>query len=176
MPDWLPGFRELLASLLIGTVLGSVMVLSSRQEKASPPELTLMVRSAPACVSPVGYVGAVSYQEKIGCYTYEEAVFHFQPRVRTVRFGDSPRAVPRREPAGPYYRKYVPLAKGQSPNSVLLARSQSPLPVSAKKSGGRYVCAKKSDSGQKSDQNKRAHIDRQCCLDPDEVPNPHCSY
>lgn len=41
---------------------------------------------------------------------------------------------------------------------------------------GRLVCAKKNDKPSKSKTNKKKHLDMECCLDPDEYPNPHCYY
>lgn len=41
---------------------------------------------------------------------------------------------------------------------------------------GRKVCAKKNDKPRKSKKNKKKHMDMECCLDPDEYPNPHCYY
>ncbi|MBU2025981.1 hypothetical protein KJ912_04595, partial [Patescibacteria group bacterium] len=52
----------------------------------------------------------------------------------------------------------------------------APMPVSAKKSNGKLICAKKNDKPRKSKQNKGKHMDMECCLDPDEYPNPHCTY
>ena len=52
----------------------------------------------------------------------------------------------------------------------------APYPVSYKKKNGRLVCAKKNDKPRKSKKNKGKHLDRECCLDPDEYPNPHCYY
>jgi len=52
----------------------------------------------------------------------------------------------------------------------------APLPASFKISGGKRVCAKKNDHPSKSDQNKGKHMDMECCLDPDEYPNPNCYY
>lgn len=52
----------------------------------------------------------------------------------------------------------------------------APMPVSYKKVGERLVCAKKNDKPSKSNTNKKKHMDMECCLDPDEYPNPHCSY
>ena len=54
----------------------------------------------------------------------------------------------------------------------------APMPlVYARDSLGRLVCNKGShDHPQKSDQNKGKHLDMECCLDPDEYPNPHCYY
>lgn len=49
-------------------------------------------------------------------------------------------------------------------------------PVAAKRVGGKLVCAKKNDKPQKSDKGKGKHLDLECCLDPDEYPNPWCSY
>ncbi|OGI26705.1 MAG: hypothetical protein A2359_03445 [Candidatus Moranbacteria bacterium RIFOXYB1_FULL_43_19] len=52
----------------------------------------------------------------------------------------------------------------------------APKPVSYKVVGGRLVCAKKNDKPRKSRQNKGKHLDMECCLDPDEYPNPWCTY
>jgi hypothetical protein len=42
---------------------------------------------------------------------------------------------------------------------------------------GKLVCAKKNDKPRKSlNGNKRGHLDMECCLDPDETPNPWCTY
>jgi hypothetical protein len=40
----------------------------------------------------------------------------------------------------------------------------------------KYVCAKKNDKPSISKKNPPGHMDMQCCLDPDEVPNPWCTY
>ncbi len=37
-------------------------------------------------------------------------------------------------------------------------------------------CAKKNDHPHKSKQGKGLHIDEDCCIDPDEWPNPRCAY
>jgi hypothetical protein len=52
----------------------------------------------------------------------------------------------------------------------------APLPVSAVRVNGRLVCAKKNDHPGKSKKGKGKHLDMECCLDPDEYPNPHCHY
>lgn len=52
----------------------------------------------------------------------------------------------------------------------------APYPSSYKKSDGRLVCAKKNDHPEKSKKNKKKHMDMECCLDPGEIPNPHCYY
>lgn len=43
-------------------------------------------------------------------------------------------------------------------------------------SEGRKVCAMKNDKPSKSKIHKKVHMDMECCLDPDEIPNPHCYY
>ena len=59
------------------------------------------------------------------------------------------------------------------PNPIINA----PRPVSYKKDSlGRLVCAKKNDKPSKSKKDKKKHLDMECCLDPDEYPNPHCYY
>ena len=52
----------------------------------------------------------------------------------------------------------------------------APMPVSYKIVGGRLVCAKENDRPAKSQKNKGKHMDMECCMDPDEYPNPHCYY
>jgi hypothetical protein len=52
----------------------------------------------------------------------------------------------------------------------------APFPVSYIVENGRLVCAKKNDRPSKSTKNKSRHLDMECCLDPDEYPNPHCYY
>lgn len=48
--------------------------------------------------------------------------------------------------------------------------------VFEKDSSGRKVCNKSNDKPGKSDKGKGKHMDMECCLDPDEYPNPHCYY
>lgn len=52
----------------------------------------------------------------------------------------------------------------------------APMPVSFKMENGRRVCDKKNDHPSKSKQHKGKHLDMECCLDPDEYPNPNCYY
>ncbi len=55
--------------------------------------------------------------------------------------------------------------------------ANAPIPVVYVKDGtGRRICNKKNDKPGKSNQNKKKHMDMECCLDPDEYPNPHCHY
>jgi hypothetical protein len=68
-------------------------------------------------------------------------------------------------------RKIVP--KKAAVKKVITA----PKPVVYKKDSlGRRVCNKKNDKPGKSKQGKKKHLDMECCLDPDEYPNPHCYY
>jgi hypothetical protein len=55
-------------------------------------------------------------------------------------------------------------------------RSSAPMPLSYATENGRLVCAKKNDHPAKSNKGKGKHLDMECCLDPDEYPNPHCYY
>lgn len=53
----------------------------------------------------------------------------------------------------------------------------APKPVMYKVDGaGRLVCSKKNDKPKKSKKNKSKHLDMECCLDPNEYPNPWCYY
>lgn len=75
--------------------------------------------------------------------------------------------------------EFVKISKNmKNPNSVKIPFEQAP-PISAatREVDGRRVCEHKKDKGNKSKQSgKDVHIDRECCLDPDEVPNPRCYY
>lgn len=41
---------------------------------------------------------------------------------------------------------------------------------------GRMVCIHENDKPKISNKNKPVHKDMECCLDPDEFPNPYCHY
>jgi len=64
--------------------------------------------------------------------------------------------------------------KRSKPSTV--SKINVPMPVSYKVVNGLKVCAKKNDHPGKSKQHKSKHLDMECCLDPDEYPNPHCYY
>jgi len=57
-------------------------------------------------------------------------------------------------------------------------RPRARVPVGAKIVNGKYVCKKKHDYVGKSKKNNKGylHLDLECCLDPDEYPNPWCTY
>lgn len=52
----------------------------------------------------------------------------------------------------------------------------APMPVAYDRVNGKLVCDKKNDKPRKSKKGKGKHLDMECCLDPDEYPNPHCTY
>lgn len=52
----------------------------------------------------------------------------------------------------------------------------APKPVWFKVVNGKMVCAKDDDKPGKSKKGKGKHLDMECCLDPDEYPNPWCYY
>lgn len=129
--------------------------------------------SSPFSSVPTGYIDRATGQ-------HVTASFAFQgPHLESLPIAEIPPPAlrPIARPRLPVYTKYVPVPKGVPPNSVRLHVSQAP-PIAAKVKvvNGRKMCAKKNDKPKKSDQHKRAHIDRECCLDPDEVPNPHRTY
>jgi len=69
--------------------------------------------------------------------------------------------------------RFIPLVRSKS---VFKPRITARKPVSAKVAGGKLVCANKNDHPHKSHQNNLGHLDLECCLDPDEKPNPWCTY
>lgn len=52
----------------------------------------------------------------------------------------------------------------------------APMPYIYKVVNGRRVCSTKNDKPGKSKKGKGKHMDMECCLDPDEYPNPNCYY
>ena len=68
--------------------------------------------------------------------------------------------------------------KRPTPNISTRIKIAAPKPVAetARDSLGRMICKKKNDHPGKSDNGKGKHLDMECCLDPDEYPNPWCYY
>jgi hypothetical protein len=86
-------------------------------------------------------------------------------------------AVVKKDPFAGYTRVADIPKKPKNPNSIRIHISEAPILTSKVKwVNGKGVCLKKDDNPQKSEVNKKGHIDRQCCLDPDEIPNPRCLY
>lgn len=170
--DWFFWFR----TIALGVFFGVLLIqgdhwLQSRESSHEEP-----AANAPASVAIREFLPYTSKTETNASYLFQEALLK-NPPVEEVSLSPPVPTLPKPLPPKlPFYEKYVPVPKGTSPNSVRLAKAQSPPPVSAKKVNGKWVCANKKDKPGKSDKNRRAHIDRQCCLDPDEVPNPHCTY
>lgn len=74
---------------------------------------------------------------------------------------------------------FVKITKNMKhPNQVKIPFAQAPeISAETRKVNGRKVCEHKKDKGNHSKQDgKDVHIDRECCLDPDEIPNPRCYY
>ncbi len=89
---------------------------------------------------------------------------------------------------GNYLKKFI-----YNNNNLLLAKTidythkpiykprlkSADYPIGAKIENGRYICKKKHHEyiGKSKKNNKGYyHLDRECCLDPDEYPNPWCTY
>lgn len=73
--------------------------------------------------------------------------------------------------------KNIPISRpAPKPAAAAKPRPSAKRPVAAKVVGGKLVCAKKNDKPRKSKKNKPGHLDLECCLDPDERPNPWCTY
>ena len=63
------------------------------------------------------------------------------------------------------------------PVKKAIPRITAPKPMAkVKKMNGKRVCVKKNDKPRKSKTHKKKHMDMECCLDPDEIPNPWCTY
>jgi hypothetical protein len=71
----------------------------------------------------------------------------------------------------------APVIKKIIKPTPIVKNINAPKPnISKSDSAGRRVCAKKNDQPAKSSVHKKTHMDMECCLDPDEIPNPHCYY
>ncbi len=59
-----------------------------------------------------------------------------------------------------------------------IRKVRAPMPKAEvrKDEFGRLICKKKNDDPGKSNKGKGKHMDMECCLDPDEYPNPNCYY
>lgn len=55
-------------------------------------------------------------------------------------------------------------------------RITAPHPVAGTVVSGRIICSAKHDHPSYSNKHKGKHLDEDCCPDPDEYPNPWCSY
>lgn len=66
--------------------------------------------------------------------------------------------------------------KKLKPNQRCVPKIAKYWPNSYDKKNGKLVCWKKNDKPHKSNKNPYGDVDMQCCLDPDEVPNPWCTY
>jgi hypothetical protein len=82
-------------------------------------------------------------------------------------------------PKGPVNAYSGVPANVKNPNSVRIPLSAAPPILSDTKTvNGKKVCKHGHDKPVKSKKNHKGkiHIDEQCCLDPDEIPNPRCYY
>lgn len=163
-------------TIALGVLLGVSLVQGDNWLHSRSSSYEKEVTNAPASLALDEFLPHASQAKTNASYLFQEVLLKNPPEEVAPLVPPTPHQAKSIPPKLPFYEKYVPVPKKVSPNSIRLARSQAPLPVSAKKVNGQWVCANKNDKPGKSDKNKRAHIDRQCCLDPDEVPNPHCTY
>ncbi|MEI6650784.1 MAG: hypothetical protein WCL23_05135 [Candidatus Moraniibacteriota bacterium] len=72
----------------------------------------------------------------------------------------------------------TPGLQPMKPAPIRFARPvrSAPYPNTYAVVNGRLVCEKSNDHPSESDTHEKGHMDMECCLDPDEVPNPHCTY
>jgi|GEM_PF-6695483 len=72
----------------------------------------------------------------------------------------------------------VEVVEKPAPTKPIAPKINAPLPATFKWENGKRVCEKKNDHPTKSKVNNKGkiHMDMECCLDPDEFPNPNCSY
>jgi hypothetical protein len=69
-----------------------------------------------------------------------------------------------------------PVRRNNSNSGLASIGKAGDIAAATKVVNGRRVCKKNNDNPSKSKNNPVGHIDAECCLDPDEVPNSRCSY
>lgn len=153
--------RKSISTPLVGIAVfgmtGFVVPVEAREEKKSCTVDWRFSVCRPASFRSLGKTRAQMDEERRVAYIKAEAV--------------------RRANAWP--TAFVKITKHmKNPNSVKLPFAQAPaISAKTKEVNGRRVCEHKNDKGNKSKQSgKDVHIDRECCLDPDEIPNPRCYY
>jgi hypothetical protein len=152
---------QVLFLILSGFILGEVLVFLTKdrlalqenvQEVKADLSLILSSQSINEC-------RALCYKPPEKVVEPKKVVTRTVPhRPRTTRLADVPKKV-------------------KNPNAIRISLTEAP-PILAKVKmvNGRPMCAKKNDKGSKSDKYNYVHVDQECCLDPDEIPNPRCSY
>lgn len=59
--------------------------------------------------------------------------------------------------------------------NLVMAKDKFFIRATTRIVNGRMMCLKSNDKPKLS-KKKKWHIDRECCLDYKEIPNPHCYY
>lgn len=72
--------------------------------------------------------------------------------------------------------KSRPVRRNNSNSGLASIGKAGDIAAKTKVVNGRRVCKKTDDNPSKSQNNPVGHIDAECCLDPDEVPNARCYY
>lgn len=62
------------------------------------------------------------------------------------------------------------------PKTAIKSKPRHPMPYIFKIVNGRRVCSNNNDKPSYSKKNDKIHLDMECCLDPDEIPNSNCYY
>lgn len=159
--------HELVVLVIIGVVLGKAPTLIEYYPNSSEKaEVLGEEKIREERTEAVLYSKNIYYCTSL-CYTPPEVP---KPVVKIPRF------VARSRQGGTTRVVEIP-AKAKNPNTIRIPlREAPPILAEVKMVNGRPTCAKKNDKGRKSRKYNHVHVDQECCLDPDEVPNPRCVY
>lgn len=168
-----PSFKEYLGLALLGCILGFLLFTFEKDLRYHFIPRSSKIISQDVVAPQVRKERPLACRELAFC---QPATFGFQGKTHEEEAKEQA-LLRRRLAARAAAQAHVPILKNaKNPNSIRIPLSQAPPLTSAKKVNGKWVCAHRKDKPRKSKQDKEVHIDRQCCLDPDEVPNPRCSY
>lgn len=70
----------------------------------------------------------------------------------------------------------TPVIKKSPPKKIASIGLPSPILSDVRIINGKSVCEHENDKPKKSKKTSKRHIDGECCLDPDEIPNSLCFY
>lgn len=155
---------QAISLVAVGVLIGHLLVYLSHHSLFQVPEK--VSQESKSILAPAPFYSRAVYACSAYCYAPPEKV----PEVKKQVGGRALR------PSGITRLADLP-KKIKNPNAIRISLTEAPpILAEVKMVNGRPTCAKKNDKGHKSDKYKHVHIDQQCCLDPDEIPNPRCLY
>lgn len=170
----------ILVFLFFGSFLNPVNLFAEQVGLVSPGRRILLLEPPTDCYYSL-IARLAGWKEGVGRFSPDEA-----PSVTSRVLGTEATAQVRTDTMDPVAvgKEAMPMAVSvpapvnhpERPVAIRRPAIDAPMPKSYTVVNGKMVCAKKHDKPGKSKKNKKKHMDMECCLDPDETPNPHCYY